>query len=259
MDKLIVERRPEHVAVVRLNRPERMNALDDDLLCHLLPSAVAELDEDPEVHVIVITGQGPAFCGGADLEGCSAFDAIGDAKASEDFIRWTCELPVKLRTMRTPSIAAVNGPAVGAGFGLALACDWRFVGTAAFFTSPFIEMGLVPDYGLSYFLPRLVGIQAALDIMVTARRVGAREALELGIAWRVGDDPVGDALAYAEQLARRPVRAVQVTRRALYDSEGRDVVSEILQDEARTQAIAMNGEEFRSLFAAYRRGIGSRG
>lgn len=258
MPKIVVETPSPHVALVRLNRPERMNALDDDLLCHELPERFGELERDPGVHVIVATGSGSAFCAGADLEGCSAWDADFDAAGAEDFIRWTCELPVDIRRMGTPTIAAVNGPAVGAGFGLALSCDFRFVAPEAFFKSPFIEMGLVPDYGLSYFLPRLVGIQDAMDIMLTARQVSASEARDLGIAWRVSGDVLDDALAYARILAARPPRATRVTRHALYASESLDVETEVLIEEARSQGIAMRSNEFQELFRRYRSGVGSR-
>jgi enoyl-CoA hydratase/carnithine racemase len=254
VSKIEIERPHEGVAVVRLNRPQKMNALDDELLCQGLPAAVHAVDEDRSVSVVIFTGTGRAFCGGADLEACSGWTREDPASA-EDFVRWTCEVPVAIRKMRPVSIAAVNGPAVGAGFGLALACDFRFVATAAFFLSPFITMGLAPDYGLSYFLPRLVGMSDALDIMLTGRRVGAEEAQRLGIAWKVGDQPLEDALEYAGRLAGQAPRAVAVTRANLYRGQELDVETEILVEEARSQGVALHGAEFRERFATWQRRI----
>jgi enoyl-CoA hydratase/carnithine racemase len=160
MSKIQVERPQDRIALVRLNRPERLNALDDELAAEELPRVIAELDADPAVTVVVLTGAGRAFCVGGDLEECSGF-LLADPAASEENVRMTGAVPVAIRTMRATSIAAVNGPAVGAGFGLALACDFRFVGSDAFFKAPFVDMGLVADYGVSYFLPRIVGTQNA--------------------------------------------------------------------------------------------------
>lgn len=254
--KLSVEQQKNGVAVVTLNRPERRNALDDALLCEHLPQAISDLDGDPAVSVVVFTGAGDAFCGGADLAGCSGWTQP-DSASAEDFVRRTCEVPVAVHQMSTPSIAAVNGAAVGAGFGLALSCDFRFVAPTAFFKSPFILMGLVPDYGLSYFLPRLVGMQDALDIMLTGREVPAQEASELGLAWRVTDAPLDEALAYADTLSAQPRRAAEVTRAALYRSLDRDVETEVLVDEARSQGVALHSAEFRERFEAYRAGVGT--
>lgn len=244
------------VALLRLERPDRLNALDDELFLEGLPSLVEEAEHDPEVRVLVITGQGRAFSAGADLDGCSSFNVEFDAAGAEDFTRRTCELPVRIRKLGTPTIAAVNGPAVGAGFGLAASCDFRFAAPQAYFVAPFILMGLAPDYGLSYFLPRLVGMQDAMDILLTGRRVTADEARALGLVWRLADDVVGEALAYAESLAAMPSRAVQVTRQALHASEYLDVETAVLVEEARAQGIAMTSEEFRQRLGPYRARLG---
>ncbi|MFG1667699.1 enoyl-CoA hydratase/isomerase family protein [Streptomyces sp. Y7] len=254
MSKVELERYGNGVALVRLNRPERKNALDDEMFCELLPGVLDEIEEDPAIRVAVFTGAGDAFCSGADFEGCSGWD-LDDAAEAEDYIRKTCEVPVRIRTMSKMSIAAVNGPAVGAGFGLALSCDFRIFADDAHFRTPFILMGLGPDFGVSYFLPRLVGIQDALDIMLTGRRVPASEAKELAVAWRTSPHPVEDALEYAALLARQPTRAASVTRRALYQSEYCDVQTEVLVHEARSQGVAIRSSEFMTLFREYRKSL----
>jgi enoyl-CoA hydratase/carnithine racemase len=253
MTKVLVEKPHDKIAVVRLNRPGRLNALDDDLVREL-PRIIAELDANPAISVVVFTGAGRAFCSGGDLEECSGF-SLPDAASAEENVRAAGSVPVAIRKMRATSIAAVNGAAVGAGFGLALACDFRFVGSGAFFKAPFIEMGLVADYGVSYFLPRIAGMQPALDIMLTGRRVLATEAKDLGIAWRVSDSPLEDALAYAAILAEQPPVTSAAIRRALYRSLDVDLETQVLVEESRMQGIALHSAEFRQRFAVYRASV----
>jgi enoyl-CoA hydratase/carnithine racemase len=254
MSKVQVERPQERIAVVRLNRPERLNALDDDMVQCGLPRVIAELDADPAVSVVVFTGAGRAFCSGGDLRGCSGF-SLPDVAASTENVRMANAVPVAIRKMRAASIAAVNGAAVGAGFGLALACDFRFAGTDAYFKAPFIQMGLGADYGISYFLPRVTGTQDALDIILTGRRVPAAEAKDLGIVWRVSEAPLDDALAYAAILARQPAATAAALRQSLYHGADADLDTQVLVEEPRLQAIALHSAEFRERFAGYRASV----
>lgn len=248
--RLTIER-SDGVALVTLRRPERRNALDDRMLIEELGGAWAELAEDPETAVVVITGEGEDFCAGADLEGCSGFRR-SDVADAEDFIRRTLEPVVALHRLPQLTIAAVNGAAAGAGFGMALACDLRIASPKARFISPFIRMGLVPDYGLSYFLPRLVPMHAALDIMLTGRFVSAEEALALGIVARIVGDPLADAMDYARRVAEGPRRALRVTKQALYRALELDLTEAVLIQEVRSQAIALHGPEFPQRYAAWR-------
>jgi enoyl-CoA hydratase/carnithine racemase len=254
MSKVELRRPDRTIAIVRLNRPERLNALDDELVQHELPRVINELDADPDVSVVLFTGAGRAFCSGGDLRDCSGF-SLPDVASSEDNVRKANAVPAAIRNMRATSIAAVNGAAVGAGFGLALACDFRFAGTDAFFKAPFIEMGLVADYGVSYFLPRIVGMQNALDIMLTGRRVPAAEAKDLGIAWKISDSPLDDALVYARSLAGQLPGASGIIREALYRSVDTDMGTQILSAEPRLQGIALQSDEFRQRFSRYRESI----
>jgi enoyl-CoA hydratase/carnithine racemase len=246
--------RIDGVAFVVLNRPERRNALDDSLFVDELRSLWAELREDLEVVVVVLTGAGDSFCAGADLEDCSGFRRA-DAADAEDFIRTTLEPVVALQQLPQLTIAAVNGAAVGAGFGLSLACDIRIASPTARFMSPFVRMGLVPDYGLSYLLPRVVPMHAALDIMLTGRFVDANEALGLGLVARIVGDPVRDALEYAHRIASGPKRAIHVTKSALYQAMTLNMTDAVLIEEARSQAIALHGTEFRERYREWREQI----
>ncbi len=250
MESLDIERPRDGVALLTLRRPERLNALDDRLLTGGLRKALEALDEEMAVRAIVVTGSGRGFCAGADLES-QGFDQP-TASEAERFVRSTHRTPVAIRGMATPTIAAVNGPAVGAGLGLALACDLRLAGPDARFGSPFVQMGLVPDFGVSYFLPRVVGTATALDLMLTGRTVDADEADRIGLVARVCDDVVADALDAAESLASLPPHAVTMTRRNTYRSMELDLEAEVLEQEVRAQAVALQGSEFPARFAAWR-------
>ncbi len=250
MDGLRVERPRGGVALVVVDRPAQLNALDDALLTHGLHDAFVALDEDADVRAIVVTGAGRGFSSGADL--ASSGFAQPTSLEAEAFVRGTHRTPVAIRRLATPTIAAVNGPAVGAGFGLALACDLRLAAPTARFGAPFVGMGLVPDYGVSYFLPRVVGTATALDVLLTGRLVDAEEARQLGIVSGVSDDVVGDALDLAAVVAGQPPRAVAMTRRNVYRAMELDIEAEILEQEPRAQAVALHGSEFPERFSAWR-------
>ena len=253
MAGLRVDRPADGVAVVVLDRPEKLNALDDDLLATLVPGTFAELAEDDSVRVVVVTGAGRGFCAGADLDS----QGFGQPTSLESarFVRRTHQGPVNVRVMPQPTIAAVNGPAVGAGFGLALACDLRLASPGARFGAPFVGMGLVPDYGVSYFLPRVVGTAAALEILLTGRLVDADEARALGLVSRVVDDVVGAAVETAAAIAANPPGATQMTRANVYRALELTLEAEVLEQEVRAQAIALHGSEFPARFASWKQRI----
>ena len=170
------------VATLTLNRPERLNALGDTLRDDL-HDAVLRASGDPEVRVMVITGAGKGFCSGGDVK------AMNEAKESRHgapdpgeggAARATARL-LAMRDAPQPIIAAVNGAAAGAGMNLALGCDIRLASTAARFGETFVKRGLHPDWGGTYFLPRLVGMAKAAEMIFTGDMIDAAEALRLGI------------------------------------------------------------------------------
>ncbi|MFN2570024.1 MAG: enoyl-CoA hydratase/isomerase family protein, partial [Gemmatimonadales bacterium] len=161
----------EHIGTVTLNRPEKLNAFDPDACADLL-GALRMLAASDAVRVIVLTGAGRGFCAGADL---SALGPQGNAlvRAGKDII-------LTMRHAPQPVLAAINGPAAGGGANLALACDYRLASDQASIGQVFHKLGLVPDWGGSFFLPRLTGISKALELVWSARMVPAIEAAELG-------------------------------------------------------------------------------
>lgn len=210
---LHVERRGR-VALLTLDDPERRNALTPELVDEMI-AAVAAAESHQGVGAIVVTGAPPAFCSGADTSRLAAMGA--DSGAAGD-VRGIYDGFLCVRDCALPTVAAVNGPAVGAGFNLALCCDVRIVADSARFDSRFVHIGLHPGGGHTWMLERAAGPQAAAAMVLFGERVDGARAAELGLAWRcVSDDAVVDeAVALAERAASAPpevVRAVKATLR----------------------------------------------
>src|SRR5438094_3030824 len=229
------------IGTVTLNRPEKLNAFDG-AQCRELHEALRMLAGSEAVRVIVITGAGRAFCAGADLSVLGA-DGASLVAAGKD-------LALLIRGAPQPVLAAVNGPAAGGGANLALACDYRLAADRASIGQVFHKLGLGPDWGGTYFLPRLVGTAAALELVWSARMVPAEEARALGLFDRVvpHDALMTEARVLAESWAAQPPLAVRRAKEALYQSEGA-TLAEMLDHE-----IAMQNELFATAEARTRIG-----
>jgi 2-(1,2-epoxy-1,2-dihydrophenyl)acetyl-CoA isomerase len=203
------------VRTITLNRPDRLNAIDP-ALADALPTAVTDAARNDDVRVVVITGAGRGFCSGLDI---SSPPRLPDATRTErlDPLAWVGRWATALVSCEKPVIAAVNGVAAGAGFGLALAADLRLVAASARLTAGYIRRALSPDAGVTYFLPRLVGTSRATEILFTGRDVGAEEAERIGLAAGVfPDESFAEQVAgYAARLAAGPPLAFALTKRLL--------------------------------------------
>lgn len=224
---VLYEVRDTGVAVVTLNRPERMNAWGDGLAAAFY-AVLDSAEADPAVRAVVLTGSGRAFCAGADMGDLSSISgtAIG---GDTDVDKLVGERhPLFVTTLRKPVIAAINGACAGIGMTQALMCDVRFVARSAKFTTAFARRGLIAEYGISWILPRLIGVSAALDLLLSGRKVGAEEAVELGLAKEVvaDDDLLQRAIAYAEDIAAQcSPSSLAVIKQQVYSDIMRDVVS----------------------------------
>ncbi|HZP27393.1 MAG TPA: enoyl-CoA hydratase [Acidimicrobiia bacterium] len=216
---LHVERR-ERVAVLTLDDPERRNALSLELVGEIV-DAVAAIEEDDGIGALVVTGAPPAFCSGADLSGLQAMSGReGERERDPDAVHDIYDGFLAIRNCTLPTVAAVNGPAVGAGFNLALACDVRFVCPSARLDARFATIGLHPGGGHTWLLERAVGPQAACALDLFGERVEGQRAVEIGLAWRcVADDQLLDAaVEYAARAAtveRELARAIKATMREI--------------------------------------------
>lgn len=192
----------DHVATLTLRRPERRNAIDMTMRAELR-MVIDRLVRDTTIRACVITGSGGSFCAGGDI--ASMRDRTPGIENARERMRETGETVLSLLSLEKPVIAAVDGPAYGAGFGLALAADFVVATPRAQFCASFARIGLVPDFALHYSLPRRVGLSRARELILSAREVGAAEALSIGIASQiVEEDQLG---ATATAMARRFVDA----------------------------------------------------
>ncbi len=199
MSDLVVQKRSEEIVVVELNRPEAYNAFNLEMITDLTERLIA-LATDDSVRGIVMTGRGKSFCAGGDLKW--ALQYSDNPKASFHALAARLHLSVmEIRKMRKPVIAAINGIAAGAGFSLALACDFRVMDRSAKMKQAYTSNGLSIDGGGTFTLPRIVGLARALEIAAFDQAISAERALELGLVTEVVDD--GTALDNATAMAQR--------------------------------------------------------
>lgn len=239
------------VATVRMNNPAKLNALSMTLTADLI-EAMTAMRDDPTVRAIVLTGDGRGFCAGADL---SALREPYERGERPDLRPWLEEgynrlIPL-VAEMPKPVIAAVNGAAVGAGLSLALACDIRVVAAGASFSMGFVRIGLVPDSGAAYFLPRAVGRALALELAITGERVSAERAVEIGLANRLvpPDELEAEVARLAADLAGLPTAAIGLTKKLFRDTADA-TLPETLRAEAEAQiAASATGDHLEGVLA----------
>ncbi len=229
----------EGVATVTLNMPARMNALSAALQVEVT-QALALVAQDTSVRVLRLTGAGRAFSVGADLGGLGADDAsessIGQ-RTADQMEAVANPLILALRSLPVPVLVALNGAAAGAGAGLALAADVVIAARSAYFYLPFIpKLGIVPDLGISWFLPRLIGRSRAMALTLLGDRLSAEQAAQWGVVWACVDDAALDAesMAVARRLAALPAHGV-VEARAAFDHSERSSLAEQLHYESSRQ------------------------
>lgn len=216
------------VTTITLNRPEKLNAFSGTMREDLL-DAIEAAATDPDSRVLVITGAGRAFCAGGDVEYMSG---LQKQKAEEEFVKLLVagkRIVMAIHTLQKPVIASVNGVAAGAGCNLALACDFRIASEAAKFAQSFVKIGIHPDWGGTYFLPRLVGPARAMEMMMTGRLVDAHEAAAIGLVERVvaADALAEETMKLARLIADGPPLAIRRIKEAIHRSERNDIESQI--------------------------------
>lgn len=207
----------DHVAVLTLNRPEVLNAFSDTMRGQLL-GQLERVSSDARVGCVVITGAGKAFCAGGDIASMVTLQDQNSTAVLEQRMTLGSQVVQLVRRMPQPVIAAVNGAAAGAGANLALGCDLRLGSERALFAESFVRIGLVPDWGGFFFLPRLVGTAKALELMLTGDRITAEEALRLGLLNQVypADRFWEDVLAFARRLAAGPTQSLAGIKAGVY-------------------------------------------
>jgi 2-(1,2-epoxy-1,2-dihydrophenyl)acetyl-CoA isomerase len=244
MSYATIERRDNHVAIIRMDREARLNALGVELVDDVV-AAVNEVEADGEIRAAVLAGAGRAFSSGGDLADVGERVAGGEPEARVAVMGSLHHLITGLRNSRLPIVAAVSGPAYGAGFSTALACDLIVAAADARFCQVFVRRNLVPDLGSAWLLPRTVGTHAAKELMLLGEEIDAARAQELGIVNRLvetADDALAEALSLAERLAK-PIPAVVTMAKDLINRGEGTTLEDSLRIEALAQAIALGTDE----------------
>ena len=223
MSFIKIDRPRPHVALVVLNRPERMNAMAFDVMVPFR-EAMEEISNDNDVRVVVVTGAGEGFCSGADLQDSMPppnTHGLTPPSRSLRALGYLEDVVLAMRNMNQPVIGAINGAALGGGLCLALACDIRVAGRAAYFRAAGINNGLTAsELGLSYLLPRAVGSSHAFDIMLSGRDIDAEEAARIGLVSRLVDDEalLDQCYELAERIIGYSRPGIELTKRTLWGS-----------------------------------------
>lgn len=235
---LRIDRPADGVALLTLAVPERRNAMTGELT-EIWPQTIAKLQSDRTVRVVVVTGQGTAFCSGGDVgwigsEPDKSIDALRD-RMLPFYRTW-----LSIRDLDVPTIAAVNGPTVGAGLCLAMACDLRYATPEATLSAPFTALGMHPGMAATWLLPQLVGLAAAREILYTGRVLTGREAVQLGLVNRLFPEPsfLDKVLEVAATVAAQAPIALRLTKVALADG-GPASYDAALQWEALAQPVTL--------------------
>jgi enoyl-CoA hydratase/carnithine racemase len=252
-DSIACDLSEDGVATVTINRPESNNALTPAHFAQL-GERFDQLAEDSACRVVVLTGEGRAFCSGADLTGSTESIAMlsQGPVARRQFTRRTIAPALALHRLPKPTIAAVNGVAAGGGCNLALGCDIVFAGASARFTQVFVNRGLALDYGGTWLLPRLIGLQRAKDLAFRGDVIGAEEAVALGLALEVvpDEDLMRRVSEYARNLAAKPPIAISLIKSGMNRSNTWGF-EDGLEYEAEAQATCLGSEDFREAMRAW--------
>lgn len=240
------------VLTITLNRPDKLNAANDTLLSELA-DAFKQAGRDEGVRAIILTGAGRGFCAGQDLAAVQA--RVPDEKGSLGYgkhLRHYNEIITRMRKIEKPIVAAVNGVAAGAGMSLVMASDLRLAAQSASFLQAFVKIGLVPDSGSTWFLPRLIGQARAMEMMLTGRKISAEQAEAWGLINRVvpDDQLMAEAQALASELAGLPTKAIGYIKRAVTFAAASGL-PEALEYEASMQELAGRTEDHKEGIAAF--------
>lgn len=238
----ILRARDGAILTVTLNLPEKRNPISDPSVIEGLERALLEADSDIGVRAVILTGAGSAFSSGGDLKAMKegrGLRAPLPAQTRRNYREGIQRLPLLFQTLEVPVIAAINGPAIGAGLDLACMCDVRIAADGAVFAESFVKVGIVPGDGGAWLLPRIVGFSRATELALTGETIGAEEALRIGLVSRVvpGEELMAAARAVADKIAANPPHAVRMTKRLMREGQTATLAN-ILEMSAAMQSLA---------------------
>jgi 2-(1,2-epoxy-1,2-dihydrophenyl)acetyl-CoA isomerase len=215
-------------ARLTLNRPERLNSFNTQMH-EEVRDALSQVEQDESVRVLVLSGAGRGFCAGQDLSDLGVATSDGSIDLGVQIEKYYAPLVLRLRALKVPVVCAVNGVAAGAGANLALACDIVIAKKSASFIQSFCKLGLIPDTGGTYTLPRLVGTARAMGLALLGDKLSAEQAADWGMIWRCVDDADFDSVVdkTAQQLATAPTQGLVVTKEAIFSSGQRTLEQQL--------------------------------
>jgi 2-(1,2-epoxy-1,2-dihydrophenyl)acetyl-CoA isomerase len=240
------------VETITLNRPEKLNALNPEMH-QLLRTALERAAVEPAIRAVLLTGAGRGFCTGQDLAERDVSAGAAPIDLSVSLGSHYNPLVRRMRALPKPVVCAVNGVAAGAGANIALACDLVIAARSASFVQAFSRLGLVPDAGGSYFLPRLIGTARAMGLALLAEKLDAEQAAQWGLIWKVVDDVrlAEEARALADRLASGPTKGFGLLKKAMYASPGNSLDAQ-LDLERDLQREAGYSEDYREGVTAFK-------
>ena len=250
---MTVERTRESTLLVTMDRPQRLNAITFGTFDEII-DLCARVAADPSIRAVIVTGAGRAFCAGLDLDEADTLEAMTTLEMMQGQEHWA-EAFEQLYALPVPLIAAVNGAATGGGLAIALAADVRLASTQARFSSAFIRIGLSSgDIGVSWALPRVIGMGHAAEMMMTGRLYDADEARQIGLVNRVVEpgDLLGAAYELADQITRNTPLGVLLTKRLLASNVDAGSLRNAMEVENRGQVLATRGADFHEALSAFR-------
>lgn len=260
--KDIIYEKKDGIAKITLNRPQSYNAFSVDMLEGWY-RALLNARDDEEVRVVILTGAGKAFCSGGDVKSmqagkgfCHGYarergETISPREYKESLEKLVHRIPLALRDLDKPVIASVNGPAMGAGLDMALMCDIRIASDRAVFAESYINVGLVPGDGGAFFLPRLVGVAKALELLLTGERIDAAEALRIGLVNRVVPEKELEKESWelASTIAQKSPRVARLIKRLVYEGLSSDVKTALDTVSSHMAVIAVSDDHRKALEA----------
>lgn len=254
MSLVTYEQDVDGIITLTLNDPETRNAISDQPMIEALLAALERAEQDPDARVVVLTAVGNVFSSGGNIKKMGESGGLNDelpARTRRNYREGIQRLPLAFEALEIPVIAAVNGPAIGAGCDLTLMCDLRVAAQNASFAESFVKLGIVPGDGGAWLLPRVVGFSKACEMALTGDPVDAEEALRIGLVSRVvADDGLIDAAkALAQRIAANPTHAVRMTKRLLREA-GSQRLDQILETSAAFQALAHATQDHKEAVAA---------
>lgn len=257
MSEHVLVRSEDGIVILTLNDPERRNPISDLPMIDALLGAIHAADADPETRVVILTGAGTAFSSGGNIRTMSEGQGLVDSQlvyTRRNYKLGIQRLPLAFDALEVPVIAAVNGPAIGAGCDLTLMCDMRIAAKSARFAESFVKLGIVPGDGGAWLLPRVVGYSKAAEMAFTGDSLNADDALACGLVSQVVEDAelLPAARRIAERIACNPPHAVRMTKRLLKDGRASSLAS-LLEVSAAMQALAHATGEHRDAVKTFLR------